>query len=603
MEKNVDFQKWIIFAFDRTDNTPKTGDANQITANLRRDGGGASAVIDTNPAELEDGYYFFYLTPGETNGDMILICPASSTSNIQVIGVPGVVFTTAPSINTLNIANGAVESDVVKWESIGVTRSDLGQDNTIYVAKDGNDSNDGLTRGKAKLTMAGAVAALSNNWNLIVAPGEYDDALDLSALTDITVEGNGAYINTTTDRGLKTGHRNVVRDLVVESSNALGIGIEVGAKNDVRLERCLGIGTFDGAQAANSVRFRAIECQFLSEYDGVNFSGALDFYLKDCILFSDGAQTAPSRAFTAQGRTSGVIEGGALIAESETADAQLTMALGFDTGSITLINVRQEAKNWSAGATGNVCGVSNPDGNGTAGIVTLKGGSVETLQMGSGTEYHLNQASGVLAVDGSIYYDTAKTNGTITKMGFDAANDAVANVTLVGTTTAVSNDVTTDSPSRTASKADVSALALAATLALVKTKTDLITSANITVTSAVTSDSEIELVQYDDYLSANSRALSWTNTSGDWFAGDITGAAITLTLTENDGTIILSKAGSVVTATGTQEVSVDLTSAETGLFTKPGKQYKYQLLMVKATHRETWITGDVIVTLSNNEPS
>jgi len=35
MQKNVTGQKWIVFAFDTTDNTPKTGDAAQITANLR----------------------------------------------------------------------------------------------------------------------------------------------------------------------------------------------------------------------------------------------------------------------------------------------------------------------------------------------------------------------------------------------------------------------------------------------------------------------------------------------------------------------------------------------------------------------------------------
>ena len=32
MQKNVASQKWIVFAFDLTDNTPKTGDSAQITA-------------------------------------------------------------------------------------------------------------------------------------------------------------------------------------------------------------------------------------------------------------------------------------------------------------------------------------------------------------------------------------------------------------------------------------------------------------------------------------------------------------------------------------------------------------------------------------------
>lgn len=103
MQKNVASQKWIVFAFDLTDNTPKTGDAGNITANLRIDGGAANAVDDTNPAELEDGFYIFDITQTESNGDLILIAPASSTSNIQVIGVPGAVYTTPPNFPALGI--------------------------------------------------------------------------------------------------------------------------------------------------------------------------------------------------------------------------------------------------------------------------------------------------------------------------------------------------------------------------------------------------------------------------------------------------------------------------------------------------------------------
>jgi len=86
-------QKWIVFAFDRTTNIPKTGDAAQITANLRIDGAAANAVDDTNPTELEDGFYVFTITAAESNGDNIVICPSSSTANIQVIGVPGALWT------------------------------------------------------------------------------------------------------------------------------------------------------------------------------------------------------------------------------------------------------------------------------------------------------------------------------------------------------------------------------------------------------------------------------------------------------------------------------------------------------------------------------
>jgi hypothetical protein len=103
MYKNVAGQKWTVFAFDLTDNTPLTGDAAQITANLRIDGV-QNAVDDTNPTELEDGYYEFDLTQAETNGDLLVMCPASSTANIQVIGVPGSVWTTPAA--TLDWADG-----------------------------------------------------------------------------------------------------------------------------------------------------------------------------------------------------------------------------------------------------------------------------------------------------------------------------------------------------------------------------------------------------------------------------------------------------------------------------------------------------------------
>ena len=94
---------------------PKTGDAAQITANLRIDGGGANAVDDTNPTELEDGFYFFNITQAESNGDYILISPVSSTSDIQVIGCPAAVFTTAPNFNTLGIES---DGDLTKVNAL-----------------------------------------------------------------------------------------------------------------------------------------------------------------------------------------------------------------------------------------------------------------------------------------------------------------------------------------------------------------------------------------------------------------------------------------------------------------------------------------------------
>ncbi len=96
MKKNTAGQKWVVFAFDETDNTPKTGDAAQITAKVSKDGAAAGATTDANPTELESGYYAFDIDADETNGNYLAIIPVSSTGNIQVVGVPGGVWTTFP---------------------------------------------------------------------------------------------------------------------------------------------------------------------------------------------------------------------------------------------------------------------------------------------------------------------------------------------------------------------------------------------------------------------------------------------------------------------------------------------------------------------------
>lgn len=110
MQKNVAGQLWTVFAFDETDNTPKTGDAANITGTLYIDGA-SNAIDDTNPTELSGGYYQFDITQTESNGDQISIVPVSGTSNIQVIGYPATYDTTAPYANALGIES---DGDITK---------------------------------------------------------------------------------------------------------------------------------------------------------------------------------------------------------------------------------------------------------------------------------------------------------------------------------------------------------------------------------------------------------------------------------------------------------------------------------------------------------
>lgn len=88
MFKNVASQKVAVFAWDNASGAAKTGDAANITAQISIDGAATAATNDANPTELDatdaPGTYIFDLTQAETNGDLIIIQAASSTSDIEI---------------------------------------------------------------------------------------------------------------------------------------------------------------------------------------------------------------------------------------------------------------------------------------------------------------------------------------------------------------------------------------------------------------------------------------------------------------------------------------------------------------------------------------
>ena len=91
-QKNVGGQKFKVFAFDRTTNEPVTGDAANITMKIAKDAGALTATDDVNPTESENGFYLFDATQDESNADAIDLYPESTTSGVQVIGVPGTIY-------------------------------------------------------------------------------------------------------------------------------------------------------------------------------------------------------------------------------------------------------------------------------------------------------------------------------------------------------------------------------------------------------------------------------------------------------------------------------------------------------------------------------
>lgn len=108
-----------VFAFDRDTAIPKTGDASNITCKVSLNGGALVSIADTNPTELEDGYYLFNITAAESNGVTADFFPESSTSKIQVICVEHSRYL------FLGDVNGSVNANIVSANGLPVLAGDF----------------------------------------------------------------------------------------------------------------------------------------------------------------------------------------------------------------------------------------------------------------------------------------------------------------------------------------------------------------------------------------------------------------------------------------------------------------------------------------------
>jgi len=227
LQKNVSSQKWIVFAFDETDNTAKTGDAANITANLRIDGAAANAVDDTNPTELEDGYYIFDITNTESNGDSIVICPASTTADIQVIGCPMALWTTPPYFPTMSIdSNGRL--DIIKVAGTTQTANDNGADINAILTDTADYDTDAEY---AEAIWGAAVASYNDEADFGGELGGLDPNLvlvleDTSAFDTAAEYGAAIWNATTASFGGANTYANAVEDVLAGTvTNAQGTDV------------------------------------------------------------------------------------------------------------------------------------------------------------------------------------------------------------------------------------------------------------------------------------------------------------------------------------------------------------------------------------------
>jgi len=203
MQKNLPGQKFVVFAFNRLTNAPVTGDAANITANLQKDFGTAAATNDLNPTELQDGFYAFDALQAETNADALLLLPETTTADVQVITVPGIIYTvsagspdeipqTSDHTSILNSIAGFLDTEIAAiLEDTGTTIPALiAALNNISVADIFNESMAGYSIAQS----AGKILkGISEGW--VSAEGAVDDLTPTTTefITDLTEAASSFY--------------------------------------------------------------------------------------------------------------------------------------------------------------------------------------------------------------------------------------------------------------------------------------------------------------------------------------------------------------------------------------------------------------------------
>lgn len=92
MKKNTASQYFYVKAFNTAGSV--TGDAANIDCNLSIDGAN-EASLAASATEIGGGVYRFALSQSETNGDALAFRPFSSTSGVEVLGMPSnLIYTT-----------------------------------------------------------------------------------------------------------------------------------------------------------------------------------------------------------------------------------------------------------------------------------------------------------------------------------------------------------------------------------------------------------------------------------------------------------------------------------------------------------------------------
>lgn len=301
--------------------------------------------------------------------------------------------------------DGNAAADVQEWDGTAVTRSDLGGETNYYVSKSGNDANDGLTWGAAKLTIT---AAAGSSRRIIVSAGTYTEAVNLSSYTDCTLELlAGATVAQATGYTIKLGtrcrlcgHGAITQTGTADSATA----ISGSSINSIIIEDVAIVSSDNGMLLTNCLSCLFRNTSITAAEHGISISGSA--LLENVNIRCSGWSTCNS--FTLYLVSGSIVVRGSYLYDYALPGAVYRVAALYNSGTAVVTDTVFDV---IGGGDTPAYAVES------AGNTLLSGCKTISVVAGAGAVYDLRNTAGTLAVDASVLYDTTKTSGTITNLG------------------------------------------------------------------------------------------------------------------------------------------------------------------------------------------
>lgn len=291
-----------------------------------------------------------------------------------------------------------------------------------YVAKTGNDSNDGSSEAEAKLTISAMVTASSDGDAIYIGAGDYDETVDLdTANKSITLDGvdkTACIVRTGSgEKGIVIEDNTIIKNLTVSTTSKTtgSMGVYGDTKTNLVIADCDIFGAYDGVRLDDCSEIRIRNCDISSNWDGLNLTRSTLANINNCQFSTDGAYSVPQYGSGVviaggSGNTVNVIFANCSSETSKSGTWAYYISGFYVQGNALLFlnNCSSEGTlNSTIGTT-----VSGVKTNGANSVAAVNNCIINTSVVDAGAAYDLNNTAGTIYVVDSSY-DRNSTSGEI----------------------------------------------------------------------------------------------------------------------------------------------------------------------------------------------